>query len=100
VSGDALGASKREARRRGLSLEEYLARIAGGEKWCTGCKEWHLRSAFTLDNSRSGRLTPECVTFRKRRYQTKRRQEAMIPLSPTQIAQFRAADPEYQERAA
>ena len=94
MAGNKFGAVKRQARRRGLSLEDYLARIDAGEKWCTGCKEWHLRSAFTLDNSRRDGLTPTCVSFRKRRYRAKC--EAIPPLSPSLVAQLRAADPEYQ----
>ena len=98
MSGNALGALKNAARRTGLSVEDYQTRVSNGEKWCTGCKDWHPRSAFTLDNSRSDGLTPTCVTFRKARYRAKR--ECLAPISPSLVAQLRAADPEYLERAA
>lgn len=95
MAGSTLGALKRAARQIGLSLEDYQARITNGEKWCTGCKDWHLRAEFTLDNSRRDGLTPTCVTFRKARYWAKR--GVTLPLSSSLVAQVRATDPEYRE---
>jgi len=39
--GSALGILKVAAGRIGISLDEYQARRAGGEKWCTACRAWH-----------------------------------------------------------
>lgn len=98
MAGNALGALKNAARQTGLSLEDYQARVSNGEKWCTGCKDWHPRSVFTLDNSRSDGLTSTCIRFRKACYRAKR--GGTTPISPSLVAQLRAADPEYPERAA
>lgn len=63
--GSALGALKIAAARTGLSLEEYQARIANGEKWCTGCKGWHKVSEFGIDRSRYDGLTAQCTAYKK-----------------------------------
>lgn len=95
MAGNTLGALKRVAHQLGLSLETYQARVANGEKWCTGCKEWHRRTRFTLDNSRRDGLTPECISYRAARYREKR--GSTLPISPSLAAELRAADPEYRE---
>lgn len=59
--GSALGAAKTAARRTGLSLSDYQARVAAGEKWCTGCKAWHRRGDFPRDRSRSDGLKAKCL---------------------------------------
>lgn len=59
--GSATGARKAAATRVGLTLQEYEARVAAGEKWCTACKEWHQRDAFDVDRSRSDGLSAKCA---------------------------------------
>jgi hypothetical protein len=66
--GSAEGVRKAAAKRVGLTIEEYDARIAAGEKWCTGCKEWHPRGMFKVDKSRSDGLAAACTKNRKQRY--------------------------------
>lgn len=51
---------KTAAKRIGISLEEYVARIASGEKWCTFCKAWHPRTIFGVDKSRGDGLSASC----------------------------------------
>lgn len=58
--GRAFGSIKTAARRVGLSVEDYQARVAVGEKYCTGCKAWHPRGDFTADRSRSDGLSATC----------------------------------------
>lgn len=64
--GSAVGALKTAARRVGLTLESYTARVAGGERWCTGCKQWHPVARFSADRSRGILLSAQC-RFAKRR---------------------------------
>ena len=58
--GSMLGVLKIAAGRRGLSLDEYLAEIASGRKWCTACKQWKLRKDFNADNTRGDKLATLC----------------------------------------
>ncbi len=60
VMGSAAGALKTAAARVGLTLAEYEARIANGEKWCTGCKAWLPRGSFVADLSRGDGLKARC----------------------------------------
>ena len=62
------GAKKSAARRRGLTLEEFQAKLDEGLKWCTGCKAWHPRSAFQVDNSRGDSLACVCKAWRRTHY--------------------------------
>ncbi len=52
------------ASRLGLSLAEYQARRDAGEKWCTGCKDWHPVAEFAHDSSRSDGLRAACRASR------------------------------------
>lgn len=54
------GAIKVAARRVGLSPDDYLAKIANGEKRCTRCKQWMQTSAFRQDRSRWDGLAANC----------------------------------------
>lgn len=69
------GAQKAHSRRFGIAVEEYRYRINHGEKWCTGCKAWHEKSAFGIDRSRADGLATICAASRRRlrkeRYQPK-----------------------------
>lgn len=48
------------AKRIGLPVEDYVANLKAGLKWCTSCKQWHQRSIFTVDKSRGDGLTASC----------------------------------------
>jgi hypothetical protein len=50
-----------------MSVADYQARIVT-EKWCTGCKAWHLRGAFKADASRSDGLASTCSMGRASRH--------------------------------
>jgi hypothetical protein len=39
---------KRATTRLDISLDEYRARIAGGERWCSGHQDWEPFTAFGL----------------------------------------------------
>jgi 5-methylcytosine-specific restriction endonuclease McrA len=54
------------AKRIGVPVDEYVSRINSGEKWCTGCKEWHSRTLFYVDRSRSDGLAASCKGRAKR----------------------------------
>jgi 5-methylcytosine-specific restriction endonuclease McrA len=56
--------AKIAAARIGISLAEYIGRIASGEKWCTRCKAWHPRSRFGIDRSRGDGLAAKCLSLR------------------------------------
>lgn len=58
---------RRSANRVGITLEEYLTRIAAGEKWCCGCQLWHSRENFVKDTHTFDGLTAECRAARNRR---------------------------------
>lgn len=55
------------ARKLGLSLAEYRARIARGLKHCLLCREWHPRGEFGTDLSRYDGLTSSCRGARNAR---------------------------------
>lgn len=58
--GSRLGVLKAHAARLGLTLEEYTARVEGGQKWCTSCKSWQPRDRFGRDSTRSDGLSAKC----------------------------------------
>jgi hypothetical protein len=58
-----LGARRAAAARLGMSLADYDARTAAGEKWCTGCKAWHPVAEFTVDQTRGDGYKSTCRTF-------------------------------------
>jgi hypothetical protein len=51
------------ASRIGITLAEYDAKTAAGQKWCGGCKDWHPRGAFDADRSRSDGLKARCRAY-------------------------------------
>lgn len=65
MAGNAVGAMKKEAKRHGLSLDEYEQRCRT-EKWCTGCHAWHQRDEFDIDRSRGDGLASACREARRR----------------------------------
>lgn len=62
------------ASRIGITLAEYDAKIEAGLKWCTGCKEWQPRAAFSKDGSRGDGLKATCSS-----YPTRKRPGPSIP---------------------
>ena len=67
MSGTLIGAVKVAAARIGLPLEQYEARRAAGEKWCTGCKAWHPATHFPVDRSRGDGVRAKCLTAERGR---------------------------------
>jgi len=59
--GSRLGVLKGAAQKTGLSLDDYQAKVDAGEKWCTGCKDWHPKSEFSVDASRWDGRKSVCV---------------------------------------
>ncbi len=51
------------ATRIGITDAEYTAHVARGEKWCTGCKGWHMEDLFGRDSDRGDGLRPMCRSF-------------------------------------
>ena len=70
--GSTLGVLKVAARRVGVSLGEYQQRVADGQKWCGGCRDWHPLAAFHIDASRGDGLAARCRTVQNRRPRTER----------------------------
>jgi len=68
LSGRQLGAFKSAAKKVGLSLAEYGARMANGQKWCTRCRGWLPRCAFKSDLSRWDGLAASCGKCRRAIY--------------------------------
>lgn len=58
---------KSAATRVGLTREQYVERLAAGDKWCTACKAWHPRAAFAPDASRGDGLAARCAASRRKR---------------------------------
>ncbi len=73
--GSALGARKVAARRRGLTLDQYEARLASGLKWCTRGKHWRPGVQFMSDVSRGDGLSTDCAACKVRHNIVRRRQE-------------------------
>lgn len=61
------GAALVNARRLGLTIEAYRARVSSGSAWCTGCKTWHELESFGSDKSRPDGRAATCREFRQQR---------------------------------
>lgn len=59
------GALKCAAVKINVPIEEYLRRLSDHQKWCTGCKDWHCRSAFRSDETRGDGLASVCNNGRR-----------------------------------
>lgn len=98
MAGNACGALKRCAALTGLSVDEYAARRARGEKWCYACREWRSTSEFQIDRSRGDGLSALCGSCRatraRSRYVAKPRVSrigiAMVPARDGDRRQARA----------
>lgn len=64
MPGTAEGAHKRRAAKAGLTVEQYDAKVANGERWCTRCKGWHDIVAFGSDSNRSDGIAASCRASR------------------------------------
>lgn len=72
-----IGALKGRALRLGLTYPEYMERHKL-MKWCSGCKDWHLKSAFTKVASSWDGLDFQCRTYKAERgAKAKLRREAL-----------------------
>lgn len=60
MAGTAVGAARAAAGRLGVTFDEYRRRQAAGERWCTGCKDWHAVTEFPPN-------TGSCRSFRNER---------------------------------
>lgn len=65
--GSAVGVTKVAAARIGVSLAYYEAQVAAGQKWCTGCRQWHVITEFAIDRSRGDNHTKWCRDYANRR---------------------------------
>lgn len=64
MAQNSAGALKVAAKKIGVPIEEYVTRMANGQKWCTNCRQWHDVSHFGVDNSRHDKLTTSCSKSR------------------------------------
>ena len=51
---------RRGATKLGIPFETYRGHVEAGEKWCTGCRGWHDRSAFGVCQSARDGLNQLC----------------------------------------
>ena len=65
--GSRHGVLEVAAQRIGLSAADYTARVIIDEKWCVGCKRWHLIDDFGQDASRPDGRASICRADRRRR---------------------------------
>lgn len=90
-----VGARKTAAKKAGVSVGEYQRRAERGEKWCTLCRRWHPRDAFTSDASRFDGLSPSCARaqgeWRRARYRAKARPTAGRSFVPARDGDVRQA---------
>lgn len=63
--GSRAGVMKVAAKRVGLTLAEYEARLADGQKWCTQCKAWHPLAEFGRDPARTDGYDTRCLASRR-----------------------------------
>ena len=67
MPGTSMGAQLRQARSRGLNVEEVEAKILAGLSWCYLCRDWYPIERFTLDRSRPdgrGSVCKPCVSLK------------------------------------
>lgn len=61
-----MGGNKRVAAQLGMSIDEYMAKCASGEKFCWRCQAWHPRTDFNRDSSRTDGLDTSCRESRNK----------------------------------
>lgn len=65
-----LRAIKTAAKRRGITVAEYQAKLAGGMLWCTGCKQFHQATEFGRDANRPSGVATYCLAGRRAKRMT------------------------------
>lgn len=65
MAGNAAGVLKAAARRIGVSVGDYLARVQRREKWCIYCRGWHPLVAFPTDANRTDGRASSCRPARR-----------------------------------
>lgn len=63
--GSKLGVLKVAAKRVGLTLEEYQAKLDAGLKWCHHCDQWKPLESFGQDSSRGDGREARCSECRR-----------------------------------
>ncbi len=63
--GSKSGVTKIAAKRLGLSLEDYTAKLAAGLKWCFRCKSWKSVGDFGTDRTRGSGKASRCAVCRR-----------------------------------
>lgn len=58
--GSTLGVAKTAARKVGCTVEEWLARRAGGERWCGKCRTWRPIDDMARDRNRPDGVSCNC----------------------------------------
>jgi hypothetical protein len=62
--------------RLNITAEEYLRRQALGEKYCSGCKDWHPLAEFHNCRTMPDGLQAHCKNWRIAKRQARRRKLA------------------------
>ncbi len=58
--GSLIGVMKQKAAQRGLTLEQYQAKLAAGFRWCCICQDWVEARFFDHDRTRADGLAGKC----------------------------------------
>jgi len=62
--GNKVGAIKIAAGKVGLTVDDYLSRVANGQKWCSNGRHWVSRSDFYSNRVKTDGLSPMCTPCR------------------------------------
>lgn len=83
--GSALGAAKTAAIKIGCSVEEWMARRANGERWCSTCRAWWFVENMMPEPARAGGYSLTCrACYANMRAQCRdRRRSAHLPREMT-----------------
>jgi len=58
--GSILGAQKTAAKKCGCTVEEWLARRANGERFCSGCRQWWFIENMSPSSARPDGIGSSC----------------------------------------
>jgi hypothetical protein len=86
------GALKIAAGKTGLGIDEYTQKIKSGQKWCSGCKDWHPRNCFGKDRSAYDGLCGTCIDFRNTRSRKKYKKKNRASKKGTRLVKTRDGD--------
>lgn len=70
--GSHRGAVIIAAAKIGCTPEEWHARRANGQRWCSGCRTWHSREEFGFDKSKWDRVPVRCRAYNRKRTAARR----------------------------